>query len=663
MPTIAVGETVSTTPPAAILCFGIEGAMTRQEIISEIHHQVPLFRQRADDFCDWVEQSVSKLKEWAQKPIQADYKRAQSRLDNYRLKYSNALLHAHTDEEAIALRKRLERIEKAKPELPAPDWGMWSRWSTGTRSQKYGLGYGPPFIIDSELMEAPTFFAPPEVVLPINWLVPGGYNPRRPKPDEQIRLDFFLLAVLYSKKITSGEADTIFPSAYPGSFNRDHFSAFLWSTCLADEGNEDANGRIERAWDWVQSLLLQEKKAGEKPNGQEQAADREGGHQVVTAEMEPLQQTAQKLRAFANGKWIGKELSQQDCVTAYDELMACIASSFAWSLQQVSQHGYALSADNLRNRQHDLFHKARTRYLPNEPNVRVLFPDNLRVEILSFAEEIERTVAGVAGKPADREGKARASRAPGDKDTMDSEKTPMELFKEMADVPSALLEAKHGYILAGDRDVPADPDTLEAMSDPAQIPSEALVFSYRSEAIAMRARYNATGLCLPPVPEKYLDIMDWCVDADAAINRGEQEMFRSSPGVDKPRVRAELKALNEKLERERLAADEVFRSHAEVLRSRITALASEPYIPYMKAIGLSNGVLTRKKLDKAITEGQPVKVRDRTPRPQRREVHIQDVLQLIDKLTINEGVKEEAARMFGEYKRAHQSKQPKPDLS
>ena len=122
---------------------------------------------------------------------------------------------------------------------------------------------------------------------------------------------------------------------------------------------------------------------------------------VVDAEKaEPLRQTVEKLRAFAVGEWIGKELSATDCVTVYNQLMACIAPSFAFSVQQLAKRGYALAADNLRNRQHELFDKARTRYLPAEQGVKVLFPDNLRVEILSFAEEIERTIAGVTMPPA-----------------------------------------------------------------------------------------------------------------------------------------------------------------------------------------------------------------------------------------------------------------------
>jgi hypothetical protein len=88
----------------------------------------------------------------------------------------------------------------------------------------------------------------------------------------------------------------------------------------------------------------------------------------------------------------------------------------------------------------------------------------------------------------------------------------------------------------------------------------------------------------------------------------------------------------------------------------------EAYIPFTKGVALSNGVLTRKKLEKAIDKGEPVKVRDRKPSAQRREVHIQDVLRLIDKLSADESVTENAAKMFGEYMQAYQRRQPKPNL-
>lgn len=84
--------------------------------------------------------------------------------------------------------------------------------------------------------------------------------------------------------------------------------------------------------------------------------------------------------------------------------------------------------------------------------------------------------------------------------------------------------------------------------------------------------------------------------------------------------------------------------------------SDEAYIPFTKAIELSNGILTRKKLDKAIDQSKPIKVRSKKPRANRLNVHIQDVLSLINKLSENDKAGEEAARMFSEYKKQLQGK-------
>ncbi len=118
-----------------------------------------------------------------------------------------------------------------------------------------------------------------------------------------------------------------------------------------------------------------------------------GSQQLIIAEVEPLRETIDRLRAFAKGNWIDKELSQQECDTSYHELIACFHPSFEYSLRWLGQRGHADSAGNLKKRQRDLYEKVRVQYLPSEPNLRVLFPHNLPVEILSLAEEIEKTVA------------------------------------------------------------------------------------------------------------------------------------------------------------------------------------------------------------------------------------------------------------------------------
>jgi hypothetical protein len=82
----------------------------------------------------------------------------------------------------------------------------------------------------------------------------------------------------------------------------------------------------------------------------------------------------------------------------------------------------------------------------------------------------------------------------------------------------------------------------------------------------------------------------------------------------------------------------------------------DAYIGFIKAIELSSGILTRKKLEKAIKDGEPVKVRCDRPRARRCNVHIQDVLALIEKLSADDAAGEKADEMFSEYKEAFQKK-------
>ncbi len=81
----------------------------------------------------------------------------------------------------------------------------------------------------------------------------------------------------------------------------------------------------------------------------------------------------------------------------------------------------------------------------------------------------------------------------------------------------------------------------------------------------------------------------------------------------------------------------------------ISENAKEAYIPYSEAIKLSNGILNRRKLDAAIKDR---KVRSEKPNKQRRNVHIQDVLALIEKPSTDEDAQEKASKMFGEYREA-----------
>ena len=79
----------------------------------------------------------------------------------------------------------------------------------------------------------------------------------------------------------------------------------------------------------------------------------------------------------------------------------------------------------------------------------------------------------------------------------------------------------------------------------------------------------------------------------------------------------------------------------------------EAYVPFGKVIELSNGILNRNKLDDAI---ELKKVRFTKPSTQRKNVHIQDVLNLIDELSSNEPAKELAAKMFAEFKEIEKQK-------
>ena len=88
----------------------------------------------------------------------------------------------------------------------------------------------------------------------------------------------------------------------------------------------------------------------------------------------------------------------------------------------------------------------------------------------------------------------------------------------------------------------------------------------------------------------------------------------------------------------------------------LVAEDDEAYIPFAKAIKLSSGVLTRKKLEKAIIQGGPVQVRDKKPSKNRRMVNVHDVLKLIESLSQGENYSEKAAKMFSEYKEIYKQK-------
>lgn len=100
-------------------------------------------------------------------------------------------------------------------------------------------------------------------------------------------------------------------------------------------------------------------------------------------------------------------------------------------------------------------------------------------------------------------------------------------------------------------------------------------------------------------------------------------------------------------------ATDIAKELEDIAEGRITQIEGSDdgaYIPFSKPIEFSGGILNRKNLEKAIKQGKPVKVRSRKPSKYRCEVHIQDVLVLMDKLATTEKAAEVAAQMFGEWK-------------
>ena len=127
----------------------------------------------------------------------------------------------------------------------------------------------------------------------------------------------------------------------------------------------------------------------------------------------------------------------------------------------------------------------------------------------------------------------------------------------------------------------------------------------------------------------------WCV-----ILRAETDFFEEKRKQAEKRIRESEKKLSE----------------TELASKQKKGEDDGAYIPITKAIKFSNGILTLKKLNKAIEQGQPIKVRSKKPRINRKSVHIQDVLSLINKLSENDKPGEEAARMFGEYQKQYEKK-------
>ncbi len=265
--------------------------MTRRKIVRAIDGDaaISLFRERADAFCGWIEKCIGELQKWAKdKKKQESFKRAKRRIDSERMKHSNWLIHRNNRDLQMAasgktppdnhkffvrLNQHLSKAENdIQKRLPGDDWGAWNRRCAGE------------FIASDTLWKGGEFYAPPDIILPYNWLIPGEYNPRRAKPedDPQHLQDFFLIAVLHDNTITEGESSTILRPNYKGKFQRDAFANALWKAYLKDEAKSDA--RIHRAWQRVKGLLTNTgtngkrvktgRKAGRRPLGSREADKR-----------------------------------------------------------------------------------------------------------------------------------------------------------------------------------------------------------------------------------------------------------------------------------------------------------------------------------------------------------------------------------------------------
>ncbi len=106
--------------------------------------------------------------------------------------------------------------------------------------------------------------------------------------------------------------------------------------------------------------------------------------------------------------------------------------------------------------------------------------------------------------------------APKQADVSGCARTPAQLYEEMKQYPIDLLKSRYGNDSF---------DKATGVPDfPIPVPNDSDVFHFRQEAIALRARYAAAGLSLPPVPQGHLDIMQWLLDASASVKADENDV-------------------------------------------------------------------------------------------------------------------------------------------
>jgi hypothetical protein len=291
MPSIAVGESVSTTPPAAILFLQVrEAMMTRNEIIVRIGEQRAFFRKQWDRFCDWVEECGKQLAKYQAEQTDEYYQimeageQSEKMLQDARDR-NDAKAIARWEKKCSKLYSAHERaksnLECQTQTLKAQGWVPWS-----------DRGIIPGFCTGMlNLPKRGTFYAPPETVNPVLWLLgageyrdfpametirgrdlsclSAGRNPRAIKDEEIIHCDFAILCAWYDSVIGARERPIYsLNEAYAKPYFQCHE---FYKALRAETAAMETRGEIERAWEWVKGLLPKAKGAANQPNGPGQA--------------------------------------------------------------------------------------------------------------------------------------------------------------------------------------------------------------------------------------------------------------------------------------------------------------------------------------------------------------------------------------------------------
>lgn len=265
-------------------------AMTRIEIVNEVHANIEFFREKWGAFCQWVEVCAEQLDGYQRRETERCDAISQKRRDVSR-KWQ--LARARDDqaerwkwvvvcrevnrEHKVEMRKLNRRLRY----LQAREWAKWIVFVPAPR-----VGY---MTDDLTLCNHWDFYAPPKIVNPLLWVF-GWSNPREPNKDyekEQLLVDCALLVVAHDAKVASAKR-IYFPRVYQGTrFDCDGFCRKL-TTGL---DGMDRDGHLQRAWHDIRQYAMaysnacQEgemlvntcrqgtQKADEKPSGLEQPLD------------------------------------------------------------------------------------------------------------------------------------------------------------------------------------------------------------------------------------------------------------------------------------------------------------------------------------------------------------------------------------------------------